>query len=814
MPKGIPDTSPRFSLDWSPKKNFWDKVGGLPKYIASVATALIQDRGMDRGRAIATAKNRVEHWCTTGHDNNLKGNPPVSKAVQAAACAAIAEWKTKLARAKTKKLLSEEEIALLAEEFEPFECPTQFGDEKEGALGFEELLERIKTEDFDEKTDKNLSKTSRNTEIIPNNAQNVDSEVQETQETLIERINKGFRELQSATVDAVGRVWRSGDHPRGAGGTFSPTADDAKPQDRADLIKQLFDQVDLGELAKYKGTLINAALNAAKTGELDSGTFSSLPDNLQQQAVQVVASVLEGAGLKKKEQMGEGSSEEDTKGIQERIAQGTYEGWEVVVSDPNKFTFTGTIPTELEEFTDKPWNGSASRFKDTNDYCRSCLIDENEPGSDKVQGKCHLPIREPNGGPVNKAALRNAAARLNQVQASASSKKSARSRLSSLMSSAGIQTQMGEPLYQLPINLSEPEETNGLWRKALVPVGKKILKGGKPLDFSLGTLQKMVDNFKAKAYDQVPLLNGHTDSVDAYLGELVDLELDDNWLWGIFKPSEKGVEILKDNPKLPTSAGFWEDYTRPADNKHFGPTLQHVAAIFRPHVPGLGKWEPVQLDSDEADVVDLTGEDFTPPGLPGSGPTQDERKESDPVSDVTETTETKEEEVMETVQSPDSGTEETRHKETPNVVSLEEFNSLKEQFEQKLEDERKERARTSKTLRRQGIRKMLNEEYVANGVPAAKTDAAFILLSSKDELVTLSEDGDASVGDSEQAKAIIELLEGYKGAVEFGEKGTSEDSDADSSDASHQKILALSEEKDISYREAMNILAQRGEVTI
>lgn len=61
--------------------------------------------------------------------------------------------------------------------------------------------------------------------------------------------------------------------------------------------------------------------------------------------------------------------------------------------------------------TSKPWDGSASRWPDTASFCKSCLIDLNEAGKDKVQSNCKLPIREPNGD-VNSNALGAAAAAL------------------------------------------------------------------------------------------------------------------------------------------------------------------------------------------------------------------------------------------------------------------------------------------------------------------------------------------------------------------------------------------------------------------
>ncbi len=60
---------------------------------------------------------------------------------------------------------------------------------------------------------------------------------------------------------------------------------------------------------------------------------------------------------------------------------------------------------------DKPWDGSASRWPDTDAYCASCLIDTNPPGKPKIQANCKLPIKEP-GGDINKNALGAAAAAL------------------------------------------------------------------------------------------------------------------------------------------------------------------------------------------------------------------------------------------------------------------------------------------------------------------------------------------------------------------------------------------------------------------
>jgi hypothetical protein len=70
----------------------------------------------------------------------------------------------------------------------------------------------------------------------------------------------------------------------------------------------------------------------------------------------------------------------------------------------------------MATFTDAPWDGAASNYGSTQAYCDACLINEND-GDPKtwVQAKCHLPVKTPDGT-YSKAAIRNALARINQVQ--------------------------------------------------------------------------------------------------------------------------------------------------------------------------------------------------------------------------------------------------------------------------------------------------------------------------------------------------------------------------------------------------------------
>ncbi len=69
----------------------------------------------------------------------------------------------------------------------------------------------------------------------------------------------------------------------------------------------------------------------------------------------------------------------------------------------------------MAKITDRPWNGSSAGYKDAAAFCAACLIDTNEAGKPKQAGLCKLPVREPDGS-VNRNAVHNAAARINQLE--------------------------------------------------------------------------------------------------------------------------------------------------------------------------------------------------------------------------------------------------------------------------------------------------------------------------------------------------------------------------------------------------------------
>ncbi len=97
---GVPALHPerKGQLNRSPLKNWVEKNGGLPTYINSVATALLREHPeWGISRIIATAVNWAKKACSTGRA--FGGRVKVSKAVQAAACTAVAQWERKKAAA-------------------------------------------------------------------------------------------------------------------------------------------------------------------------------------------------------------------------------------------------------------------------------------------------------------------------------------------------------------------------------------------------------------------------------------------------------------------------------------------------------------------------------------------------------------------------------------------------------------------------------------------------------------------------------------------------------------------------------------------
>lgn len=156
----------------------------------------------------------------------------------------------------------------------------------------------------------------------------------------------------------------------------------------------------------------------------------------------------------------------------------------------------------------------------------------------------------------------------------------------------------------------------GKWRKQILPM-RRINYKGRVLNFNRTYLAQLRDSFKKRAFDQVPAqiadaANKHNNDPRNFGGELVDVELGNDGLYGVFEPSEEGAKILRANPKIGVSARILEGYER-SDGQRFPKALQHVLLTVDPHVSGMKPWEQMaELSSDltAEETLDLSGTEY------------------------------------------------------------------------------------------------------------------------------------------------------------------------------------------------------------
>lgn len=154
------------------------------------------------------------------------------------------------------------------------------------------------------------------------------------------------------------------------------------------------------------------------------------------------------------------------------------------------------------------------------------------------------------------------------------------------------------------------------FRKQLLPVGSLEYEG-ETLDFSKPKLEELARNFKDSG-EQVPFVladgeNRHTSDPERFRGEVVDLSVEDDGLYAVVEASEKGAELIADNPKLGISARIVRD------GKDL---IEHVCGTLVPRVKGMKPWKAVALSDDQKGVVarDLTGVSFSAPAMDGLSP--------------------------------------------------------------------------------------------------------------------------------------------------------------------------------------------------
>lgn len=76
------------TLDWSPKKNWVDREGGLPRFIKDMALHMMQNSGLTREHAIAASVERTKVLAAKGNRR---------------AVTALAQWEKMKASAAAKR---------------------------------------------------------------------------------------------------------------------------------------------------------------------------------------------------------------------------------------------------------------------------------------------------------------------------------------------------------------------------------------------------------------------------------------------------------------------------------------------------------------------------------------------------------------------------------------------------------------------------------------------------------------------------------------------------------------------------------------
>lgn len=169
---------------------------------------------------------------------------------------------------------------------------------------------------------------------------------------------------------------------------------------------------------------------------------------------------------------------------------------------------------------------------------------------------------------------------------------------------------------------------NHVWKKRVLPVGE-INYQGRTLKFTPDYLATLEQAFRDGAYDYVPFqladaANAHTNDPERYRGAIVDMRAepegpDGPGLYVYLNPTDRGEQVLKENPYLGVSARIVEQYDR-ADGKFYPAAVQHVLGTHDPRVVSLGPWRSVEMSNGPQLVIDLTsahfaGEESTVPEL-------------------------------------------------------------------------------------------------------------------------------------------------------------------------------------------------------
>jgi hypothetical protein len=358
---------------------------------------------------------------------------------------------------------------------------------------------------------------------------------------------------------------------------------------------------------------------------------------------------------------------------------------------------------------------------------------------------------------------------------------------------------------QLPFVKEEAARTGKrLFRKQLLPSGEVEHPTHGKLSFDLAGL---VARFKAGAMDQVPFLIAGDDrdhpksggDPERFRGEIKGLELASDGLYGTIETTERGAELLAENPNLPVSVRV----KVPEGGRFAGKeVLAHVVGTMDPVATGMRPWEAVDA-SDGVEVTDLSDGGAYSPAISTDADTtakdgldfSDEEKgvlrkildrvKGDDKPDESKKTddEPSDEEVQKAVEqlladaSDDEADEEKEGDEEKEPVAA----SLSDEDRKTLEMAAEKTKRFELKAGKSELESKLSG-YVKDGVPPAMVEAARDLLSGDETLIELANDRTPG-----PVTKTFEALDKAKGTIEFSERGSSAGDDTEDEEAAKER---------------------------
>lgn len=144
--------------------------------------------------------------------------------------------------------------------------------------------------------------------------------------------------------------------------------------------------------------------------------------------------------------------------------------------------------------------------------------------------------------------------------------------------------------------------SGNLFRKQLLKYGEWVHPNDptRKMTITKELVKKLIENFKAKVLDKVPVPNTHTNSALANTGYVVGLEETSDGLDAIIEiTDETALDKLRKKLIPGISAAFHSNYTVKDSGTQVGPVLLHAALVDNPYIKGLRDFQPIALGDDD-----------------------------------------------------------------------------------------------------------------------------------------------------------------------------------------------------------------------